>query len=893
MMKKTVNLIAVFIITSQAVALGQTKITGTIFDERGEAIPFATALLERMQDTSLIAFTTTDEKGQFTIETTYTDSCLLSFSCIGYQKKIIPLLHLRDTTFSFEVHLQQESYRLREVVVQGDHAIIEKGDTIVFDAEYFSDGSELVVEEVLRKIPGVDVDQSGVIRIGDQEVEKVMVEGDDFFEKGYRLLTKNMPAKPIDKVEVVKNYQSNALLKKITQSEAVALNLTLEEDAKRQWFGNLTAGYGPSTNSNRYDSKANLMNFGKKNKYYFMVTGNNNGQDVTGDIQHLITPSSSSSHEQIGGQEWIQHPVNTGALVPMIDRDRANRNNDQLISLNAILHPFDNAKIRTTGFLKLHQFSLDRKAVTQFFIGNENFQNTERYHFRDRELSGIFKITGEIDLHKNQNITTQTTISIQQEKALSELNFNGIPQNEDIQSDHKRLDHKNVYTNKLSPTSVLLIKSRFVFHNAPQEYQVDSTRFPEFTQDLRSRIPVRQDIQHHFFYSGAEALLIKRKKENKRITYVLGNQVRQHQFASDFHPFIRENTPPNSSWIINDIQYRTNDFYTGVRYKINHLDWTWNAEIDAHLLNNLLHSAEQDRTQSILLLNTRLTATWEIDKKNTLTGILSTQNTNSDVLEIYDQFLMTSAQSFARGFSDFNQMTTRSLTAKHQYGGWEDRTHLNSIVQFSKQDDVLAPSSIITQNISFRELSLRTDQTSSLFRTSLDQYVPFMAGNVKLRALASTRNFQNITNDITQDIQSFSLQYTGEFRSAWKSALNIHIGSTRSNSSYKVNSGEPQRISSNVSFFDLQAKFKDNTHFLLEFERHNFLNIDHDNNVYHFIDFSVQHKLKNKKVRLMLSGKNLLNTQNFVFNQLSDVQFSQIQYRLIPRYLLGQVEISF
>ena len=281
MMKKTVKLIAIFIITSQALALGQSKIIGTIFDERGEAIPFAVAMLEHMQDTSLIAFANTDEKGQFSLETTYADSCLLSFSCIGYQKKIVPILHFRDTTLTFEVHLRRQSYQLREVTIQGDPAIIERGDTIVFDAEYFSDGSELIVEEVLRKLPGVHVDQSGAIRIGDQEVEKVMVEGDDFFEKGYRLLTKNMPAKPIDKVEVLKNYQSNALLKRVTESNAVALNLTLEEDAKRQWFGNLTAGYGPSTNSSQYDSKANLMNFGKKNKYYFIATGNNTGQDVT------------------------------------------------------------------------------------------------------------------------------------------------------------------------------------------------------------------------------------------------------------------------------------------------------------------------------------------------------------------------------------------------------------------------------------------------------------------------------------------------------------------------------------------------------------------------------------------------------------------------------------
>ena len=577
----------------------------------------------------------------------------------------------------------------------------------------------------------------------------------------------------------------------------------------------------------------------------------------------------------------------------MIGRDRANRNDDQLISLNAILHPFENTKIKAVGFLKMHQFSLDRETMTEFFIGNDNFRNTEQYHFLNRERSSMFKITGDIDVTRTQHITTQTILSLQQGEALSGLYFNDIPQNEGIRSNHKRLDHKNIYTNKLSPNSVFLVKSRLVFHNAPQEYQIDSTWFPGFSTDQGSRMSAQQDVQHHYFYSGTEALLINKKKDKKRVTYVLGNQVRQHQFNSDFHPYNRENLIPNTLLISNDIQYRSNDLYAGVRYNINHPKWIWNAEMDAHLLNNHLQSIEQNRKQPVLLLNARLTATWEIDQKNILSGILSTQNTNSDILQINDQFLMTSAQSFTRGFSNFNQMTTNSVSIKYQYGGWEDRTHLNSFVQFSKQADVLTPSSIITQNFSFRELSLRTNQTSSLFRTSLDQYIPFIKSNIKLRIFASCRRFQNITNGIAQNIQSLSLQYTGEFRSAWKGAVNIHMGSTRSNNSYKVNAGVPQGMSSHVSFFDLHTKLRDNTLFLLEFERHNFSSINQDKNIYHFIDFSVQYKLKNKQVRLMLSGKNLLNTQHFILNQLTDVQFSQIQYRLMPRYFLGQIEFSF
>jgi hypothetical protein len=118
-----------------------------------------------------------------------------------------------------------------------------KKDTITFNAKAFAQGNEEVVEDLLKKIPGLTVEADGTIKIGDQEVEKVMIDGDDFFERGYKLLTKNMPAQPIDKIELLQNYSNNRLLKGIEQSERVALNLKLDENAKRIWFGNMTLGY--------------------------------------------------------------------------------------------------------------------------------------------------------------------------------------------------------------------------------------------------------------------------------------------------------------------------------------------------------------------------------------------------------------------------------------------------------------------------------------------------------------------------------------------------------------------------------------------------------------------------------------------------------------------------
>src|SRR5690606_5979425 len=98
-----------------------------------------------------------------------------------------------------------------------------KKDTIIFKASAFTDGTEQTVEDLLKKIPGVYIDSDGTIKVGNQEIEKLMVDGDDLFEKGYRVLSKNMPAYPIERVELFQNYSNNPLLKNIEDSNNVAL----------------------------------------------------------------------------------------------------------------------------------------------------------------------------------------------------------------------------------------------------------------------------------------------------------------------------------------------------------------------------------------------------------------------------------------------------------------------------------------------------------------------------------------------------------------------------------------------------------------------------------------------------------------------------------------------
>ncbi|WP_008638083.1 carboxypeptidase-like regulatory domain-containing protein [Bizionia argentinensis] len=181
---------------------------------------------------SILDYTYTNEQGEFSFDLKDKGSFYLTFASLGFENKSMTLV-TNDKELKIDVLLKEKLTILNEVIIKSSQAILVKKDTIVFNAAKFSNGTEQTVEDLLKKIPGLIIDDDGTIKVGNKEIEKLMIDGDDLFEKGYKILSKNMPSYPIKEIEVLENYSNNRLLKGIEESDKVALNLKLKEDAKR------------------------------------------------------------------------------------------------------------------------------------------------------------------------------------------------------------------------------------------------------------------------------------------------------------------------------------------------------------------------------------------------------------------------------------------------------------------------------------------------------------------------------------------------------------------------------------------------------------------------------------------------------------------------------------
>ena len=343
----------------------QTKLLGQVRNELNEEIISSSVILKDSND-KIIFYTFTDNAGKYSLTTDKIGSFILTASSIGFEPKTVELtIEKINETKAIDFRLSPKVIALKEVILKTKRPVTIKNDTIIFNADSFKQGNEQTVEDLLKKIPGLNIDANGTIKVGNQEVEKVMIDGDDMFEKGYKILTKNMPVNPIENIELLQNYSNNKHLKGIENSNKVALNLTLKEDYKRVWFGNLSLGYGLFS-ENRYDVKANLMNFGKKSKYYFLTNLNNVGFDATGDINHLIRPYRFDEPASIGDNQSVRTLLDLGFDTPNLKQKRVNLNNAEMLSFNSIFTISDKIKVKTLGFLNTDEVAFFRNSFESF-----------------------------------------------------------------------------------------------------------------------------------------------------------------------------------------------------------------------------------------------------------------------------------------------------------------------------------------------------------------------------------------------------------------------------------------------------------------------------------------------------------------------------------------------
>jgi Outer membrane protein beta-barrel family len=259
-----------------------TTITGTLSDgsEKKPVYNSVVALLTPV-DSFLYKFTRTDANGNFSIKNVVSGNYILT-TAHAFYADYTDSINVRSTEMNLgTISLLNKSKLLQDVIIKTGSAIRIKGDTTIYTADSFRVSANANVEELLKKLPGIQVDKNGEIKAMGEKVSKVLVDGEEFFGDDPGMAVKNLRADAVKEVQVFDKKSDQAEFTGIDDGNTQkTINLKLKDNKKRGYFGKIDASGGPQKIiDDRYNTNLLFSSFKGKRKLSAFVLNGNTGQD--------------------------------------------------------------------------------------------------------------------------------------------------------------------------------------------------------------------------------------------------------------------------------------------------------------------------------------------------------------------------------------------------------------------------------------------------------------------------------------------------------------------------------------------------------------------------------------------------------------------------------------
>ncbi|MFC3560009.1 outer membrane beta-barrel family protein [Pedobacter jamesrossensis] len=263
------------------------SVSGRIIQAKDKKpIDYASIAVKSLKDSSVIGSSTTNEAGKFIFKNLQPGSYRLYAAFLGLKnsnKDFIISIDKPDVNLG-DISLESGSFDLQTVEIKAEvPPIVVKKDTLEFNASSFKTVENAAVEDLLKKLPGVEVDKAGAVKAQGETITKIKVDGKEFFGNDPLLATKNLPADMVDKIQIIDELSDQAQFTGVDDgTRTKIINITTRKDKKNGYFGNSSIGYG---SDDRYDVNANVNRFNKDQQMSVVAQFNNvNKQNFGGGL---------------------------------------------------------------------------------------------------------------------------------------------------------------------------------------------------------------------------------------------------------------------------------------------------------------------------------------------------------------------------------------------------------------------------------------------------------------------------------------------------------------------------------------------------------------------------------------------------------------------------------
>ncbi len=371
-------LICLFVAVS---TVAQVDVSGTVVDKESNEPLTGASVIVKGADGKIKKYATSKGDGGFAMSLPSVTGCRLEVSMMSFAKKTIPL---DSVSFPLIVYLEPGTTLLKEVTVKADR-IREQGDTITYNVGSFAQSQDRSIGDVLKRMPGIDVSQSGKIQYQGEDINKFYIEGSDLLGGKYGIATNGISHDDVGAVEVMENHQPMQVLSGISFSDKAAINLKLKNKAKATWSFHGDAGGGWSWQPEGAVWDGELFAMAAMPGFQNITTfrTNNTGEDLSASNTDFFADRRGTG---------LSRYISIGLPgVPSLDSKRTLFNRSFLVSTNS-LWKLGRGEFKANIDYSFNRVTADASNITTYFLdeGNrmitENRDGTEHNH----SLSGKF-----------------------------------------------------------------------------------------------------------------------------------------------------------------------------------------------------------------------------------------------------------------------------------------------------------------------------------------------------------------------------------------------------------------------------------------------------------------------------------------------------------------------
>ncbi|MDO5509828.1 MAG: TonB-dependent receptor [Weeksellaceae bacterium] len=428
-MKQGLVIFLLFLTTSLSVAQENCTFRGTLVDSL--ALPINDASITAFNNANRnTGYTFSDDNGEFRLEMPCGQAYELEIEHLHFESKIHKIQ--LDRNLREQIILSRSTVQLSDVIAQGVQPIAVRGDTIEYNVDSFTTGSEENLEDVLRKLPGIEVEDGKVYYQG-KEINSIKVEGREIFGGNTKLLTKNLPSEVIDKVQLNQRFRANPFASSLQQDEQPELNIVLKEDKKNLIFGNMTLG---GDARDYYDANVKAFRFTPTADYTVIGDMNNYGKEVF---------SNEDYFQFLGGMSELMEEGGTMALRSSLTGVNFSTGGNAAEMYNHILAGHfgyePNKKLYATGFGMVTDNGMIYRSNTERIY--PDFTQRDVNSNENNVLAGLARLRIDYKFNERNNLTYRANYNVQENKSLSRTQTTtDIPDFPEI--------YRNIYSERLN-----------------------------------------------------------------------------------------------------------------------------------------------------------------------------------------------------------------------------------------------------------------------------------------------------------------------------------------------------------------------------------------------------------------------------------------------------------